>query len=166
MRGKPTTSLRQEVPDMKSANPYLKFRGNAEEAFSFYKSVFGGEFVTVMRYRDFADNSMGVPEADLDRIAHIALPLGPGNMLMATDSLDVFPGEFIAGNNFHVAIEPDTVDEAERLFAALATDGEIGMPLQKTEWAERHGQCTDRFGVQWMVDYTGSVQFDPSHDED
>jgi PhnB protein len=147
---------------MKSANPYLNFKGNTEEAFNFYKSVFGGEFVMVMRYRDFPDNEMGVPEADLDRIAHMALPLGPNNMLMATDWLDSFPGEFIAGNNFYVTIEPDSLDEAERLFAALSADGQVGMPLQKTEWAERHGQCTDRFGVQWMLDYSGNVKFDPT----
>ncbi|MGH7564057.1 MAG: hypothetical protein ACREK5_06510 [Gemmatimonadota bacterium] len=73
---------------MKTANPYLNFNGNTEEAFTFYKSVFGGEFVAVIRFRDFGDNPMGVPEADLDKIAHIALPLGPNNMLMATDTLD------------------------------------------------------------------------------
>ncbi|MGH7577225.1 MAG: VOC family protein [Longimicrobiales bacterium] len=144
---------------MKAANPYLNFKGNTEEAFNFYKSVFGGELLGVARFRDFADNSMGVAEADLDKIAHIALPLGPHNLLMATDYVDSMPFPFVAGNNFSITIDTDSAEEAERLFNALAAGGEPGMPLQKTEWAELYGHLTDKFGVQWMVNYTGSVEF-------
>lgn len=144
---------------MKTANPYLNFEGNTEEAFTFYKSVFGGEFLAVIRFRDFGDNGMGVAEADLDKIAHIALPLGPDNVLMATDHLDSLPKEFVPGNNFSISLETDSVEEAERLFEALSEGGQIGMPLQKTSWAERYGMCVDRFGAQWMVNYTGDVQF-------
>jgi PhnB protein len=143
---------------VKAANPYLNFEGNTEEAFTFYQSVFGGEFAAVLRYRDFPDNSMGVAEKDLDKIAHMALPLGEGNLLMGTDVVDGMPGKLKVGNNFYITIEPETVAEAETLFSALAEGGEVAMPLHKTEWAERHGQCTDRFGVQWMVDYTGDVE--------
>jgi PhnB protein len=144
---------------MKAANPYLNFKGNTEEAFEFYRSVVGGEFIAVLRYRDFPDNSMGVADEHMDSIAHIALPLGPSAMVMGTDVVGSMADDFVAGNNFYITLEPDTLEEAERLFEGLSSGGQVQMPLQQTEWAERHGSFTDRFGVQWMVDYTGSVQF-------
>lgn len=144
---------------MKSASPYLNFKGNTEEAFNFYKSVFGGEFLAVLRFRDFAGNAMGVREADLDRIAHIALPLGPHAMLMATDVVEGMPTGFTVGNNVYIHLEPETADEADRLFSALSGGGSVEMPLQQTPWAEKYGSLTDKFGVQWMVNYAGSVTF-------
>ena len=146
---------------MKAANPYLNFKGNTREAFEFYKSVFGGEFQSVLRFRDFGDNGMGVAEKDLDKIAHIALPLGPNNILMATDTLESFGQKLIVGNHSYIHLEADSEDEAVRIFDGLATGGSKEMPLQQTEWAEKYGSCTDRFGVQWMVSYTGNVQFVP-----
>ncbi|CAN5709806.1 VOC family protein [soil metagenome] len=143
---------------MEAVNPYLNFPGNTEEAFNFYRSVFGGEFAAVLRFRDFGDNSMGIAEADLDKIAHIALPLGPNSMLMATDHVDSFPQKYAPGNNFYIALTPESAEEAERLFGALSEGGEIEMELQQTAWAEKHGSCADRFGARWMVDYAGSVQ--------
>jgi PhnB protein len=142
---------------MKSINPYLNFAGNTEEAFNFYRSVFGGEFTALMRFGDFEGNPMGIPDEDLDKIAHVALPLGSGNMLMATDHVDCFPRSFRQGTNYYIALEPESGDEAERLFSALSADGVVEMPLQRTFWAEKHGSCTDRFGVQWMIDYTGDA---------
>jgi PhnB protein len=144
--------------DMKSVNPYLNFPGNTEEAFDFYRSVFGGEFQAVVRFRDFGDNGMGAPERDLDKIAHIALPIGSG-LLMATDVLESWHRPLTVGNNYYITLEPETADEADRLFSALSAGGETEMPLQPTEWAEKYGSCIDRFGVQWMVSYTGTVQF-------
>lgn len=143
---------------MRSVNPYLNFDGNTEEAFNFYKSVFGGEFVGgIRRYRDFGENVMGVPEEDLDKVAHIALPLGPANMLMATDTLAAFPREHVAGNNFYITLEPESLDEAERLFEALSDGGRVEMEPQRTAWAELYGMCADRFGIQWMLSYAGDV---------
>jgi PhnB protein len=143
---------------MKTANPYLNFNGNTEEAFNFYRSVFGGELTDLLRYRDFGD-SMGATGDDLDRIAHVALPLGPDNILMGTDHLEGFGEPVSFGTNFHIALEADDGAEAERLFAALSEGGRVQMPLQPTEWAEKYGQCVDRYGVQWMVMHTGNVQF-------
>lgn len=143
---------------MKAANPYLYFDGDTEEAFTFYRSVFGGEFLSLLRFRDFPDNPMGIAEKDLDRIAHIALPLGSGNMLMGTDMVESMPAKLRKGNNVYITIEPETADEADSLFAALSDGGRVEMPLDSTDWAEKHGQCTDRFGIQWMVDYTGNAQ--------
>ncbi|MCZ7597858.1 MAG: VOC family protein [Gammaproteobacteria bacterium] len=146
---------------MKSVNPYLNFPGNSEEAFNYYKTVFGGEIMMIVRFRDFGDNGMGVAEEDLDKVAHIALPLGPDHVLMATDCVGSMGKNFIAGNNYYITLEADTGDEADRLFNALSDGGNVEMPLQRTEWAEKYGVCADRFGVQWMVSHTGEVQFQP-----
>lgn len=143
---------------MKSANPYLNFNGNTEDAFNFYKSVFGGEFLAVLRFKDFPGDGMGVSGADLEKIAHIALPLG-ANTLMGTDTIAAFGQSATFGTNFSISLEPEDAQEAERLFTGLSAGGKVQMPLQATEWAEKYGSCVDRFGVQWMVSYAGSVKF-------
>ena len=144
---------------MKAANPYLNFNGNTEDAFNFYRTVFGGEFLGMLRYRNFGDNAMQAPEGDLDKIAHVALPLGNTNILMGTDVLESLGQTLTVGNNVFFNLEADSDEEAERLFNALAAGGRIAMQLEKTEWAEKYGVCTDQFGVQWMGNYTGDVQF-------
>ena len=144
---------------MKAVNPYLNFSGNTEEAFNFYRSVFGGEFLGVLRFRDFGESGMRVSEGDQDKIAHIALPLGKDTMLMGTDALESHGRTLMVGNNVYFNLEAESDEEADRLLNALSAGGRTEMPLQKTEWAEKYGSCVDRFGVQWMVNYTGSVQF-------
>lgn len=144
---------------MISANPYLNFQGNTEEAFNFYRKVFGGEFVSLIRFRDFPDNSMGVADNELDKIAHIALPLGPHNLLMATDAVTSWGRPFLRGNHSYINLEVESAEEAEQIFNSLEEGGSVEMPLQQTEWAERYGICVDKFGVQWMVNYTGSKSF-------
>ena len=139
-------------------HPYLNFQGNTEEAFNFYKSVLGGEFAGVARFRDFKNNSMGIPEKELDKIANIALPLGNGTMLMGTDVLEGWPAVKVGTNTF-ITLDVDNEADAVRIYDGLAAGGRADMPLQRTEWAEKYGTCTDKFGVQWMVMYTGSVVF-------
>ena len=141
-----------------STNPYLNFDGNAQQAFDFYRSVFGGEFAQVVRYRDFP-GQMGVGKDQLDKLAHIALPLGQSNMLMATDVTGEYANKFRLGTNQYIHLETDSAAEAQRVFDGLAAGGRTEMPLASTEWAERYGCCVDRFGVQWMVSYTGNVKF-------
>jgi PhnB protein len=97
-----------------------------------------------------------VPEEDLDKIAHIALPLGKDAMIMATDTLESLGQSLTIGNNHYIYLETDAAAEAERLFEGLSEGGRVDMPLQGTEWAEQYGVCTDRFGVQWMIGYTGN----------
>jgi len=143
---------------MKAANPYLNFKGNTEEAFNFYRSVFGEEFEVLLRFRDFGDNEMGIAEKDLDKIAHVALRLGQ-SMLMGTDVVDSMPMTFTPGNNFYIALSPENADEADALFGKLAEGGTIEMPLQVTAWAEKYGSLVDKYGVQWMVSYEGAVRF-------
>jgi PhnB protein len=142
-----------------SANPYINFKGNTEEAFNFYREVFGGEFASLIRFRDFPDNSMGVAASELDKIAHIALPLGPHNTLMATDVVSSWGRPSEQGNQFYINLEVESIAEGERLFSALSKDGTTEMPLMETEWAARYGICKDKFGVQWMVNFTGSKTF-------
>lgn len=145
---------------MKFVTQYLNFNGNAEEAFEFYRSVFGGEYTGVLRFRDFGgDDGMDVPESDLDKIAHISLPIAAGLDLMASDVVGEQAAAFNAGNNFYVYLETDSADEADRLFAGLSEGGVAEMPLQPTAWAEKAGSCVDKFGIQWMISYTGDVQF-------
>lgn len=143
---------------MKVANPYLNFPGNTEEVFQFYRSVFGGEFTNVTRFRDMGDNSMGLSEKELDGIANIGLPIGPNNLLMGTDVPRAM-GAVNFGNNFYIALETDTAKECDTVFAKLAEGGKVEMEPQATAWAEKYGSFEDRFGVHWMVMYTGNVQF-------
>jgi PhnB protein len=144
-----------------AVNPYLNFDGNALEAFTYYKSVFGGDFAVVVRFKDMGGGPPGAPAHELERIAHIALPFGKGNMLMASDTLPSLGHSVEAGTNFYIQLGPESAAEAKQLFDALSKGGKVEMALQQTEWAERHGTCTDRFGVQWMVTYAGNVQFAP-----
>lgn len=143
---------------MKSASPYLNFAGNAEEAFEFYRSVLGGEFTNVTRFRDMGGEEMGFTGKDLDLIANIGLPIAGDVLLMASD-VPASMEKVNVGNNFYIALETDSVDEAKRIFDGLAEGGKQGMPMQQTAWAEIYGDLTDRYGVRWMVMYTGDVQF-------
>ena len=142
---------------MTAINPYLNFNGNTEEAFNFYKSVFGGEFLALMRFKDTAACDR-VSEADKDKIMHVALPIGNGNVLMATDALESMGQKLTIGNNYHVAITPDSKEEAERVFNGLSEGGKIEMPLQDMFWGGYYGSLTDKFGVQWMVNYDANHQ--------
>lgn len=133
-------------------NPYLNFPGNTEEAFNFYKSVFGGEFIVVQRFRDTPEADR-VPENEKDKIMHIAFPIGKGNILMATDALASMGHTITHGTNFHLSIDADSEAQTNTLFAALSEGGKITVPLAKMFWGAYFGMCTDKFGVQWMVNY-------------
>lgn len=141
---------------MKSVNPYLNFDGNTEEAFDFYRSAFGGEFGDIVRFRDMGD-TMGVSEDEMDLIAHMSLPLGNGTVLMGTDVPPSMQMKLNIGNNVYIQFEADSAEEARQLFRALSDGGSVEMDLQKTEWAELYASWTDRYGVRWMVTYTGDA---------
>lgn len=146
---------------MQAANPYLTFDGNTLEAFEFYRSVFGGAFEVVVRFKDMGGGPPGATPAELERIAHVALPIGKDDILMGSDTIPSMGHEHRPGNNFHITLSPDSGDEADRLFNGLSAGGTVQMPLQQTMWAEKYGSFVDRFGVQWMVSYAGNVQFAP-----
>lgn len=138
---------------MKAVNPYLIYPGTALEAFTFYRSVFGGEFSAVQRFGDIPGGE-AMPAAERAKVVHVALPLANGSILMGGDApAALTPGlAFGSGNN--VAIETDSVEESTRLFTGLSAGGRIEMPLQEMFWGAFFGSWTDRYGVPWMVNYT------------
>jgi PhnB protein len=133
---------------------YLNFDGNAEEAFEFYKSVFGGEFASVIRFKDFPMEGVHVPSEDEDKMMHIALPLGEDNLLMASDALRSLGQEVRQGNNLYVSVHPDSREEAERIFTALSAGADVEMPIADQAWGDYFGSLKDAFGVMWMVNYS------------
>lgn len=137
---------------MPTINPYLNFRDNCDAAFEFYKSVFGGEFATKMRFRDIPEEAK-FPGSDSDLIMHVALPIGKGNMLMGSDAPEGCGPPFVAGTNMYVAISPDSEEEARRLFDGLSAGGNVTMPLASMFWGALFGSFVDKFGIQWMVNY-------------
>jgi len=138
---------------MVKVNPYLNFAGNTEEAFNFYRSVFGGEFSSLVRFKDMPMEGMEIPEADLAKIMHISLPISADHTLMASDALDSFGQEVVKGNHMHVSLHPDSRAEADRLFGGLSAGGKVDMPIGDAPWGDYYGSFEDRFGVQWMVNY-------------
>lgn len=129
-------------------NPYLNFDGNAEEAFNFYKSVFGGDFPVVMRFGDNPECG-DISESDKNRIMHIALPVD-GGVLMASDMMECMEQKLTVGNNFYISLSPDSREEADRIFNGLSDGGKVEMPLTDMPWGY-WGSFADRFGIQWMV---------------
>ena len=142
---------------MANLNPYLNFPGNTEEAFNFYKSVFGGDFVMLQRFKDTPEAGR-VPKNELNKIMHVSLPIGKGNILMATDALESMGHKLTNGNNFQLSLGTDTKEEADKLFKALGAGGKVTMPLADTFWGAYFGMLTDKFGIQWMVSYTPAQQ--------
>jgi PhnB protein len=136
---------------MAALNPYLNFNGNAEEAFNFYKSVFGGEFATVMRFDQMPGDQKPASD-EANKIMHIALPVGKGNMLMASDVAQAYP-QAVAGTNYSISITADSEEEARKLFDGLSQGGNVTVPLDKAFWGSLFGMLTDKFGIQWMMSY-------------
>ncbi len=134
-------------------NPYLNFAGNTEEAFNFYKSVFGGEFSAVVRFKDVPMEGVNLPKEDENKIMHISLPIG-NDVLMASDAPESMGFTVHFGNNAYISIHPDSKEEADRIFTALSEGGEIEMPIADQMWGDYYGSLKDKFGVQWMVNYT------------
>jgi len=140
---------------MKSVNPYLNFNGNAEEAFNFYKTVFGGEFQAVQRLSDMPETPGMPPMAESERkkIVHISLPIGKANMLMASDVFEGYGQGKVAGNNVHLSLEAETKAEADKIFNALSAGGKVTMPLGLQFWGAYYGMLTDKFGILWMMSF-------------
>ena len=138
------------MPEM---NPYLNFPGNTEEAFNLYKSVFGGEFINVQRYSD-TPHGPQLPEAERNKIMHMALPISKASVLMGTDLLESMGQTVTVGNNMHIAIETDSKEQADRFFEGLSAGGTVTLKMEKMFWGAYFGMCRDRFGVLWMVSFT------------
>lgn len=132
-----------------SLNIYLSFEGNCAEVFDYYKSIFGGEFVVKQTFGD-GPPDMGVEDADKDKIMHVSLPVGE-SVLMGSDTAGGFGGAVTQGNNFSISYLAATTDEADRVFPLLSDGGDVKMALQETFWGSYFGMCTDKFGINWMI---------------
>ncbi len=143
---------------MAHINPHINFNGNAEEAFHFYKSVFGGEFEMVMRFKDLASPEYPVAENEENKIMHIALPIG-NCMLMANDVPESMGRTNENENRSKISISAESKDEADKLFSGLSAGGQIEFPMGDSPWGSYFGCFRDKYGIEWMVN------FDPKHCE-
>jgi PhnB protein len=137
---------------MATINPYINFNGNALEAFTFYRSVFGGEFAKIMRFRELASPEFPVPEDEADKIMYIALPIGK-NILIANDVPASMGRVNENENRSKIAISAESKEEADRLFNGLSAGGEVEMPIANSPWGSYFGMFRDKYGIEWTVEY-------------
>jgi PhnB protein len=141
------------MPNMTRLNIYLNFAGNAEEAMSFYRSVFGGEFTQIVRFKDMPMEGVSIPPEDQSKVMHVGLPIGSDSVLMASDALESLGQKLVKGNNVYVSVHPESRAEADRIFSSLSAGGQIEMAIDDQAWGDYYGSFEDRFGVRWMVNY-------------
>jgi PhnB protein len=137
---------------MAQINPHINFNGNAEEAFTFYKSVFGGEFAMIMRLKDLSGPEFPVAENDANKIMHIALPIGK-NILMGNDIPDAMGRVNENENRSKISISAESKEEADKLFNGLSAGGNIEMPIADSPWGSYFGLFRDKYGIEWIVDF-------------
>lgn len=138
---------------MTSLNPWINFNGNAEEAFTFYKSVFGGEFVKVVRFKDIASDEFPVAEKEENKIMYIALPIGKDTMLIANDVPEVLGRVNEKENRSKILVSTESKEEADRLFHGLASGGEIEGDMGDSPWGSYAGMFRDKYGIEWIIEY-------------
>ncbi|MBS1627401.1 MAG: VOC family protein [Bacteroidetes bacterium] len=137
---------------MPQINPYINFNGNAEEAFNFYKSVFGGEFAKIIRFKDFPIGDFPVAENEANKIMHIALPIG-NNVLLAND-VPEFMGKVNENENrSKIAVSAESREEADKIYNGLSAGGQIEMPIADSPWGSYFAMFRDKYGIEWTVDF-------------
>ena len=139
---------------MAQINPHINFNGNAEEAFTFYKSVFGGEFTKVVRFKDLAGSGFPVSKKEENKIMNIALPIGTGSMLMANDVPEAMGRTNENENRSKIVISTERKEEADKLFNGLSVGGEIEGPMGDSPWGTYFGCFRDKYGIEWIVEFT------------
>lgn len=137
---------------MAMINPYINFNGNAEEAFNFYKSVFGGEFTGVVRFKDVASEEFPVAESEANKIMRIMLPIG-GNTLIANDVPEVLGRVNENENRSKIAVSTDSREEADRIFSGLSAGGTVEMPMDESPWGTYFAMFRDKYGIEWTVEF-------------
>ena len=144
---------------MATINPYINFEGNCEEAFHFYKSVFGGEFTYIGRYKDMPPTEgMPVSKDDENKIMHIALPVSKETILMGADVSGGWGSKNVVGNNISISITAQSEADANKFFNGLSSGGKVTMPLNKTFWGAYFGMLTDKYGINWLVSHDANQQ--------
>ncbi len=137
---------------MATVNVYLTFNGNCEEVFNFYKSIFGGEFPYIGRFKDMPPQPP-MPDDMGNRIMHVSLPVSKETMIMGSDTGGEWASNYQAGNNFSISINAESKEEADRLFNGLSNGGQVTMPMASVFWGDYFGMFTDKFGINWMVSF-------------
>ena len=137
---------------MAQINPYINFNGNAEEAFTFYKSVFGGEFKMISRFKDFSSPEFSIAENDANKVMHIALPIGK-NILMGNDVPESMGQTNENEHRSKISISTESKEEADKLFNGLSAGGKVEMPIADSPWGSYFGMFRDKYGIEWMVDF-------------
>lgn len=140
-------------------NPHINFNGNAEEAFTFYKSVFGGAFAKVIRFKDIPSPGFTLDENEGNKIMHIALPIGKNNVLMGNDVPEFMGKVNEQENRSKISVSTASKEEADKLFNGLSAGGTIEVPIADSFWGSYFGMFRDKYGIEWMVD------FDPAYKE-
>jgi PhnB protein len=138
---------------MASINPYIHFNGNAEEAFTFYKSVFGGEFAMITRFKDMANEHFVPSEEEAEKIMHIALPIGKHSILMASDTPSMMGTHNENETRSKISISAESKKEADILFDGLSAGGTVEMPIADSPWGSYFGMLRDKYGIEWMIDF-------------
>jgi len=138
---------------MKAINPWINFNGNAEEAFHFYKSVFGGKFTKVIRFKDLASDEFPVSENEADKIMHISLPIGKNNVLIANDVPEIMGRTNENENRSKIAINAESREEADKVFSGLSAGGDVEGPIGDTPWGTYAGMFRDKYGIEWIVEF-------------
>ncbi len=138
---------------MASINPWINFNGNAEEAFTFYKSVFGGEFGKIVRFKDLASAEFPVPEAEAEKIMLITLPMGQSNMLIGNDVPEIMGKVNERENRSKISVSAESKEEADKLFTGLSAGGEVEGPMGDGPWGSYAGMFRDKYGIEWIVEF-------------
>ena len=139
---------------MATINTWINFNGNAEEAFTFYKSVFGGEFAKVVRFKDIASDEFSVPEKEENKIMLITLPIGKTNMLMANDVPEFMGRVNERENRSKILVNTESKEEADRLFHGLSAGGEVEGPMGDSPWGSYAGMFRDKYGIEWIIEFS------------
>ncbi len=139
---------------MRTIHPWINFNGNAEEAFTFYKSVFGGEFTKVVRFKDLSSAEYQVPEKEENKTMYIALPIAPGTTLIANDVPEILGRVNERENRSKILVNTESKEEAERLFTGLSSGGEVEGPMGDSPWGSYAGMFRDKYGIEWIIEFT------------
>ena len=141
---------------MANINPHINFNGNAEEAFNFYKSVFGGAFTKIIRFKDLGNTEHPIPESDGNKIMHIALPIG-NSVLMANDVPEFMGRVSENENRSKIFVSAKSKEEADKIFNGLSAGGTVEMPIDDSPWGTYFAMFRDKYGIEWMVEFESNT---------
>jgi len=145
------------IVSMTTLSPWINFNGNAEEAFTFYKSVFAGEFTTIVRFKDVMGPEVQIPESEANKIMQIILPINGANVLIGNDVPEFMGTVNEQENRSKIHVTIDSKEEAERVFSALSVGGQVEGPMGDSPWGTYFGMFRDQFGIEWVIEYKPSA---------